>query len=653
MIQKPHLCWNQAGAPASATFGDIYYSAEDGLGEARYVFVNGNGLPHRFASCNGHFVIAEAGFGTGLNCVAAWECFEHNAPVTAHLDYIGIEKYPLSQAELAESLQRWQPLLPAYTRALVAAYPRYPSDGAIQCRLGSRVTLTLFFADLKEALAQISDQVDAWFLDGFAPARNPHMWEEPLGRHMARLARSLQHDSSSFATFTAASAVRRMLAAAGFAVQRCPGFGQKREMLCGSYQGPMPARRYATRVPPYLARPRPVASRERVAIIGAGVAGCALAGELAGYGMNVDIYEQAESCAQGASGNAAAVTHPFFSADASIAERFFTQGFLGLDNFLQQNQPDSTARATGGAVMPLGERALAAYQKLLQQRDIRPELACLLTPEQAVELTGLDIDNSCLYFPAARVLSPGVLCDYWLAQAGKRLRCYYQCRLDKLAWQAATLSWRLHFAGSYRDYSRVILAGGYELMHQLGLAETLGLLPAGGQVERVTNVNFHRAVLARKRYALPLGNGEAVCGASFRGAEDRLLDIRSAETTENLAVLEEKGQIPEVVASRVAIRCTTVDHLPVVGALPDFDTLDRVGRLPLQKGYPWHKQPDCPFQPGLYVTTGFGARGLSAALPAAQLLRALILGHAAPFGIDVQNALHPARFQVKRYKRGS
>lgn len=250
-IQTATLTWNEQGTPVSKQFDDVYFSNQDGLEETRYVFLHGNRLPQRFAT---HprplLVVAETGFGTGLNFLTLWQAFagfrqaEPDAALQ-RLHFISFEKFPLQQADLAAAHARWPELAP-YADELRAQWP-LPLPGCHRLLLAEgRITLDLWFGDVNELLPQfdasMNNQVDAWFLDGFAPAKNPDMWTEQLFAAMARFARP----EGSFATFTAAGFVRRGLQQAGFQVNRCKGFGQKREMLAGGLPAdtqPTPTRR--------------------------------------------------------------------------------------------------------------------------------------------------------------------------------------------------------------------------------------------------------------------------------------------------------------------------------------------------------------------------------------------------------------------------
>jgi tRNA 5-methylaminomethyl-2-thiouridine biosynthesis bifunctional protein len=215
------------GAPRSEHFDDVYFSAEDGLEETRHVFLDGNDLPAGWQD-RPRFVIAETGFGTGLNFLAAWKLFEETAGPGRHLEFVSFEKYPLDGQEIQLYLQPWAVEFKDFLPVLRDKYPLLV-PGFHKVLLSPRVTLTVVFDDVNAALPQLESPVDAWFLDGFKPSTNPDMWSATVFREMARLS----HPGTRFATFTVAAAVRRGLEAAGFEIRKAPGFGRKRDMLTG------------------------------------------------------------------------------------------------------------------------------------------------------------------------------------------------------------------------------------------------------------------------------------------------------------------------------------------------------------------------------------------------------------------------------------
>lgn len=231
-MQNPIIEWrrlNQEGQPQpySTIFDDVYYSSDNGLLETDYVFLQGNQLQQRWQQLlNNYFTIIETGFGTGLNFLCAVQHWLQVAPKDADLHFISTEKYPLTLQEIAAALQAW-PELNQVSQLFLAQYEASTKQ-SIQL-FDHRVRLTLLIGDATDCLSNTTSLADAWFLDGFSPAKNPEMWQPALFAQMARLSKS----NTTFSTFTSAGLVKRGLQSAGFKVDKQTGFGKKREMLTG------------------------------------------------------------------------------------------------------------------------------------------------------------------------------------------------------------------------------------------------------------------------------------------------------------------------------------------------------------------------------------------------------------------------------------
>lgn len=220
--------------PTSREFNDLYFSADNGLAESQFVFLGGNNLPQGWQDVD-RYVIGETGFGTGLNFLAAWQLFEEATQPSQSLDFISFEKYPLTDTGIADYLQPYSEIFEGRLQKLLTQYPPI-IPGFHRVVLSERVTLTLIFDDVNAAIPKLVAPIDAWFLDGFKPATNPDMWSQTVFENMARLS----HTGTKLATYTAAGQVRRDLTAAGFVIDKVPGYGRKRHMTVGRYPGETP-----------------------------------------------------------------------------------------------------------------------------------------------------------------------------------------------------------------------------------------------------------------------------------------------------------------------------------------------------------------------------------------------------------------------------
>jgi len=232
MPLSPHIEWRD-GQPYASRFQDVYFSTDHGLQETEYVFLQGNALTPRWKNlAQETFTIAETGFGTGLNFLCAAKLWLALAPINTQLHFISTEKYPLSLADITQALALW-PELSSISKPLLAEYTHAVQSGTPLMLFESRIKLSLHIGDATHILQTLNlkhTSVDAWFLDGFSPAKNPDMWQPALFTQMA----ALSNTQSTFATFTSAGDVRRGLISAGFTVQKKTGFGKKREMLTGA-----------------------------------------------------------------------------------------------------------------------------------------------------------------------------------------------------------------------------------------------------------------------------------------------------------------------------------------------------------------------------------------------------------------------------------
>ncbi|MBO9407173.1 tRNA (5-methylaminomethyl-2-thiouridine)(34)-methyltransferase MnmD [Shimia sp. R9_1] len=214
--QQADLEWRQDAIPVSTRFDDPYFSLDNGLAETRHVFLAGNELPARFVP---GFHIAELGFGTGLNLLTTWMAWDQ-AGAQGPLRFTSFEAFPMSADEVARALAAF-PELGDYADRLVTAYREDTTLATLE-----GIEAQVVVGDARETLAAMDFEADAWFLDGFSPAKNPELWDEALLRQVGTHTKA----GGTAATYTAAGFVRRNLEAAGFEVTRIPGFGRKRHM---------------------------------------------------------------------------------------------------------------------------------------------------------------------------------------------------------------------------------------------------------------------------------------------------------------------------------------------------------------------------------------------------------------------------------------
>ncbi|MCW5623287.1 MAG: bifunctional tRNA (5-methylaminomethyl-2-thiouridine)(34)-methyltransferase MnmD/FAD-dependent 5-carboxymethylaminomethyl-2-thiouridine(34) oxidoreductase MnmC [Burkholderiales bacterium] len=417
------------GQPVSRRFGDVYFSRDGGLAETRHVFLDGNRLSARFAALPEHavFTIGETGFGTGLNFLAAWQLFETTAPARCRLHFVSTEIDPLSATELASALALWPELRP-WAQPLLAQYGALPPAWHRFQFRGGRIVLTLLVGDARETLPRLDARVDAWFLDGFSPARNPELWSDALFRAMSQASR----DGTTVATYSSAGAVRRGLEAAGFRMDKIAGFGRKREMLRGTFVST--AR--GGSVAPWLRRPAPLASRPRTAIvIGAGLAGTAAAASLARRGVDVTLVEREDHVAAGASGNPQGMLYINPSAHGTVLTQLLLGGLGFTLRELAAHLPDDATAWSRCGVLALAHDAEEALrQQALAALGWPTGFSRVVDRAEAGALAGVPLPTGGLFYDGGWVHPPA------LCAALARIASTCDPRTARWRWSATTVS---------------------------------------------------------------------------------------------------------------------------------------------------------------------------------------------------------------------
>jgi tRNA 5-methylaminomethyl-2-thiouridine biosynthesis bifunctional protein len=627
-------------------FDDLYATRAGGLAESRQVFLEASDLPDRWMD-RGRFCIVETGFGTGLNFLATCQLWHGSRAPGALLHYIAVERQPLSATELRRALAGYPELQPWLGRLLEVYPPRVP--GSHDLRPAPKVRLVLLFEEVEPALDSLCARVDAWFLDGFAPSRNPAMWTGSLFEAMARLSAP----GASFATYTAAGAVRRGLQGAGFRVLRLPGFGGKRERLAGAVEA-LPSTLPDTHLPPWFRWPRRPVGREAV-VVGAGIAGCATAWSLARRGWSVRLLDGQQEAAAAASGNPAGVIMPWLSARRSAGQRWHLQAFLLALRCIAELAGADIWIRRGVLALAWNQRERRRQESLLRQGAVPRELLSPLSADAASRLSGTRVRHPALYLPTAGAISPGKLCRALLQGAGPGLNPVFGVsvaglRRDSRGWVAL-------------DADGGELARGQVLVLATGAAGGallpdchLPVQPVRGQLSRPEGAApgaLPSLVLCGSGYLVPAADALWV-GATFQPGDSDPRP-RAADDLANLALL---GQLaPDLAtgfrpgAARVGFRACTGDRLPLVGPVAGSGDLRdcygdiRHGRAPAS-------YPAAPCLPGVYANLGHGSRGLVSALLGAELLAARLSAEPCAVPLDLQAAVHPCRFLIRELRRG-
>ena len=585
--RDPRLVWTEAGEPRSGRFDDVYFSAGEGLAETRAVFLDGCDLPNAWAGRR-DFTVAELGFGSGLNIAALLDLWRGHRPEAGRLHIFSIERYPLDAGQARRALSA-RPGIGEATAALVDRWPA-TTPGFHRIDLPEfHAVLDLAVGEAEWALAQWTGRADAWFLDGFAPSVNPGMWSERVFDLIAE--RSAP--DARVATFTVAGVVRRGLGERGFAVEKRPGHGRKRERL--------EARRTGD--------PGPVLPPRPVIVIGAGIAGAATAQALTAAGM-VPVVIEATGAGAGASGFPAALVTPRFDLGDGAVAALFAQA---LERAEALYSPLPGAVVTRGVLQLAGtERDARRFERIATQ-PVWVDGAMTLTDDaQASRLAGEPVAGPGLHMASAFVVAPQVILSAWLGPDA--VRPGEAARIEPHAG-----GWRvLDGAGAVlAEAEVVVLCAG---AGSAALAPDLFLTPVRGQAEW-SDAGGEPDAVAWGGYVAPTGSGFLFGATHDRG--DTGTKIRPADTERNLTALAARlpslaaGLEPSAVHSRAATRATTRDRLPVAGPLPG--------------------------QTGLFVLGGLGSRGFCLAPLLGEHVAALISGLPSPLPSDVADRIKPSR----------
>lgn len=579
----PQLSWIEDDAPRSDRFGDVYFSAEDGLAESRAVFLEGCGLPDAWAG-QASFTVAELGFGTGLNIVALLELWRRQRPAGGRLHVFTVEAFPMSAAQAARALARW-PELAEVAAPLLARWPSLtPGFHRIDLPEFDAV-IDLAMQDVREALVQWEGRADAWFLDGFAPAANPQMWSDDVLALVA--ARSAP--GARIGTFTVAGAVRRGLQSAGFSVDKRPGFGRKRERL--------EARRPGS---------RSTHAPARVAVIGGGIAGASVIRTLRAQGLNPTLIE-AEGPGAGASGNPAALVTPRLDAGGGPVAAFFAQAFdLAVRRY--DAIPDAVI-ACGALQLEAADRDVSRFDRIANQPFWDEGALHRLDAGEASAALGEPTGQGGLAIRDGRVIEPALALAAWLGDVAVT-------RAEVARLERAGQAWRLLDSADQVvcEAEAVVITAGWGLA---ALAPRLRLTPARGQASIAAGARATPA--AWGGYVVPTRDG-VLFGATFdRG--DTACDGRTVDDERNRQTLAQAR--PTLAASlaatplthRARIRATTPDHLPYCGQL----------------------------EPGLWVLGGLGSRGFTTAPLLADHLVERLLETPSPLPAGFAALVEPTR----------
>jgi len=614
------------GVPRSPAFDDIYHPREGALEQARAVFLAGNGLPERW---RGHcrFTILETGFGLGNNFLATWAAWRDDPLRCERLHVVSLEKHPPTRDDLARALAPSP--LPALAHALVEAWPPLtPNIHRLSFESG-RVQLLLCLGDAPALARELVARVDAFYLDGFAPARNEAMWSTPLFKSLARLAAP----NATAATWSAARVVRDGLSAAGFDVRAADGPGAKREITLARF-----APRFVPVAPP--GRIVPATAPAHAIVIGAGLAGAASALALAAQGVSCTVLDAQPHPASQASGNPAGLFHGTVGIDDTVHTRWYRAASFVVADWVRQ----SRAGASNGLLRLNSTHDLAAMRALLAAQRLPATYVQAVDAGQASARAGLTLTQAAWLFAAGGCADPRLLVRHALAMPGITWQgnAYAQSiERDADGWHVRASDARL-----IAEAPVLVLANAHDTLRLAALPPTW-VERVRGQVTQLAASDcamIPRLPIASGGYVLPLPDaGGLLLGATSQPGDedDTVRDADHAMNLERARLLlgSEVARSGAVRVGRVGWRVATRDRLPLVGMAPDL-----AAPLPARRDAPRLLAR----QPGLYLHCALGSRGITTAALGGELIAAQICGAPWPLEADLADAIDPARFSRKR-----
>jgi tRNA 5-methylaminomethyl-2-thiouridine biosynthesis bifunctional protein len=676
-IQTATIEWRN-GTPYCTDFGDYYYHSgepfeENGLKETQYLFLEQNNLKSRWQDLpnnnktqNKQFVIGETGFGTGLNFLAACDLWLQTAPSDWRLQFITTELRPIRKTDLQSIHQRW-PCFSELSQQLLDQYPEFtPGVHSLSLAQG-RIQLLLMLGEANQMFNHIAESadpclanyqkksVDAWFLDGFAPTKNPDIWCDNIFLTLA----SLSSKKTSFATFTSASQVRKGLANVGFEVEKIDGFGRKRESLKGQFvefkhSGNINSTHW------HLNNNPNNRTNRQVLIIGAGIAGCTTAKALAERGFEVTVVDRHPSVAGEGSGNLQAVVYPKLSRQNDILPRINLSSMIRASHYYKTFWDNGLGAQCGVLLLPESPEDKSNFEQIAQRYRDQDGLVIPVDNPQMGSLSGLELHaESGLFFPQLGWLPPRLICQKILDDGDIPL---IRANVTALNHCPETNLWTLQTESGQTVLSAetVVIANAFAC-REFSQTKFLSVNQLRGQVTHLpcnAKTEQLKTVICGKSYIAPADNNLLSCGATYNKnlfstelrVEDHQANLNAIGDSDQ-AIKDALGSADiEKLEGRANYRCTSKDYLPIVGPVPNVE----IFKQEFQAMY--HRSTAKidkfgSYLPNLFVHCGLGSRGLSYAPLTSELLAAQINGEIPPLERDLRLAMHPARFLIRDLKR--
>lgn len=647
-VTPAQIVIDQNGIPHSKQYDDTYFSSAGGAEECQHVFLDGNDFQSRIRN-TAQFTVAEIGFGTGINFLTTANVWRNYRQNNAKLHYISIEKHPITVSNLRTFYAKLNKTF-FHTEDFLSLYP-LPVSGSHRIDFEqSGISLTLIFADALAALKEADFLADAWFLDGFAPSKNPELWTKDIAVEIFQLTKN----KGTFASYTAAAKVKDSFSSAGFIISKQKGFSNKRDMLTGIRAKDFD-HQFSIKEKSWFFNKAYNSPNKHALIIGGGLAGTTVCAALANRNWHVTVIDRHSTLAAEASGNANAILMPRLSVDHDRQAQLTLQGYfysLRYLHKLETNTKENLWHPCGVIQIPRDQAQWQRMQTITSQEKLPDKLLQTVSKQEASDLCGCSLAHAGWYFPSAGWVVPKLMCDAILKQ---HENIKFKSGEEIAALENHNGIWHaLNNDGTIVEKADVVIIANALSAANLEQTHWCKLYPKRGQItlipEHASNIQPKKIICA-DAYITPLLDHHLVAGASFI-SNDTEIDIRAEEHRQNLQKIQNiiPGFLPPQADSlngRAAIRAASADRLPIVGPVAKAKSFKQnFIKAALGANNIRYSAPE--YFDGLYIASGFGSRGMAWIPICAEALACIINNEPKPLSQSLSNAIHPNRILMKQ-----
>ncbi len=571
-----------------------------------------------------------------------WKKVQDLKPI-AQVQFFSIEKYPLPFELIKEVLDKEAGLhgfaneFLSFYKTISAGYNQFSAaDGKLE--------LVLIVADVAEIINSFHAKIDVWYLDGFSPAKNPEMWSKENFSFMKKNSKK----GASFSTYTTAGFVREGLTEVGFLVEKFPGFGNKKYML----KGKLPIIRQTISDKPWFRIPKNNFKSKRAVVIGAGLAGTSLVFALSQKGFSITLVERESEISSGASGNPAGMFAPLLTGDTSDLGEWNIAAYKEFTQFLDKYSKrfPEIFRNAGVFQVTSSSEEFNKLQKAFTNSKLESNDAFFLEKNNDI-LNGYQG----IFFPKAGWVSPVLLSQAYIKLSEPNIKQILSTTLTSLKWENSC--WKILLSNNkVLESEIVIFANSFETQNFVEVL--LDVKKVRGQIlyfpSKKFSTQLKNVILHEDGYIIPDVNGFHIVGATFDPTDPS--EILKKE--HNIYLLQKlKNIFPEInpedglnLEGRVSFRAMSKDHLPIVGAVPNLQAFQNE-YSDLWKSNIYKDYRDGQYEPGLFVSTAHGSRGILNSYLAANVISSMITGGPLTIHSELLEKINPSRFLIQSFTK--